>query len=284
MTCLPAGDYNGVTMNLKQIRQKQGIRQAEMAEKLNVSRPTYIQIERGKKELTVGQARIIAELFQMNNKQQAEKKAREAKITSKKQPGQFEAAKFKEVLLYLLEKVGAKPNIGETALFKLIYFIDFDFYEKYGRSLTGATYMKNHHGPTPKQFKAVADEMIVSGELERVRSKYFQYDQKKYLPHRKADRSAFMAIETEQIDNVLARLSDKNGSELRAYSHDDVPWLATDDQSDIDYNLVFQRTQPYSQRDHEMDFLDASASDVLEHLPPLSEEEYNYYMSLPDKK
>mgnify|MGYP001558468114 CR=1 FL=1 len=31
-----------------------------------------------------------------------------------------------------------------------------------------------------------------------------------------------------------------------------------------------------------MDFLDIS--DTLEYLPPLSLEEYNYYMSLPDKE
>lgn len=270
-------------MSLKQIRQKQGITQAEMAEKLGVSRPTYIQIERGKKELTVGQAKVIAEVLQMYKSQETESKTLSEKVFSK-QSGGFNAQKFKEVFLYVLEKVGAKPNIGETALFKLLYFIDFDFYEKHGKSVTGATYMKNHHGPTPKQFKSVADGMLVCGELERVRSRYFQYDQKKYLPHRKPNLNILSAVEVEQIDDVLARLSDKNGSELRAYSHDDVPWVATADQNDIDYDLVFQRAQPYSQRDHEMDFLDAAASDVLEHLPPLSEEEYNYYMSLPDKK
>ncbi|MBI4235576.1 DUF4065 domain-containing protein [Candidatus Peregrinibacteria bacterium] len=271
-------------MNLKQIRQKQGITQAEMAEKLGVSRPTYIQIERGQRELTIGQAKVIFEILQMYKSKESEQEKLKEKIVLKNQSGKFNARKFEEVLLYVLEKVGAKPNIGETALFKLLYFIDFDFYEKHGQFITGATYMKNHHGPTPRQFKAVTDEMIGCGELERVRSKYFQYDQKKYLPRRKCDLNVLSAMEVEQIDDVLARLSDKNGSELRAYSHDDVPWVATNDQNDIDYDLVFQRTQPYSQRDHEMDFLDAAASDVLEHLPPLSEEEYDYYMNLPDKK
>ena len=271
-------------MNLKQVRQKQGITQTEMAGKLGVSRPTYIRIEMGEKEPTVGQARVITELFQIDKIQKAEEEKIRTKTASKKTSGALNIRKFKEVLLYVLEKVGAKPNIGETALFKLLYFIDFDFYEKHGQSITGVTYMKNRHGPTPKQFKSVTDEMIMCGELERVRSKYFQYDQKKYLPRRKTDLNFLSAVEAEQIDDVLARLSDKNGSELRAYSHDDVPWIATDDQSDIDYALVFQRTQPYSQRDHEMDFLDAAASDALDHLPPLSEEEYNYYMNLPDKK
>jgi hypothetical protein len=57
--------------------------------------------------------------------------------------------KFKQVLLYILEKVGSKPNVGETVLNKLLYFIDFDYYEKFEENLMGATYIKNHHGPTP---------------------------------------------------------------------------------------------------------------------------------------
>ena len=52
--------------------------------------------------------------------------------------------KFKEVLLYILEKVGAKPNVGESVINKLLYFIDFDYYERFEENLTGATYIKNH--------------------------------------------------------------------------------------------------------------------------------------------
>ncbi len=48
-------------------------------------------------------------------------------------------------LLYVLNKVGCKYNVGETVLYKLLYFIDFDFYEKYEEQLIGATYVKNHH-------------------------------------------------------------------------------------------------------------------------------------------
>lgn len=267
-------------MNLKLLRQQHGITQEVMSKKLGVSRPTYIQIERGEKELTLSQARIIAELFQLNKMQKTEEKSK----TFQKGMFQFNPHKFKEVLLYILEKVGAKSNIGETALYKLLYFIDFDFFEKYGQPLTGATYMKNLHGPTPKQFKSVADEMIEKGELERVRSKYFQYDQKKYFPLRKPQFDAFTVNEIKHIDEVLARLSEKNASELSAYSHEDVPWLATGNQNDIDYGLVFQRTQPYAQVNSEALWMDASAHDILKELGPISDEEYTYYQNLPEKK
>ncbi len=50
--------------------------------------------------------------------------------------------KFKETLLYLLTRVGGKPNVGETVLYKLLYFIDFDYYERYEEQLVGATYVK----------------------------------------------------------------------------------------------------------------------------------------------
>ena len=43
--------------------------------------------------------------------------------------------KFKEVLIYILNSVGAKPNIGETVIYKLLYFIDFDYYEKHEEQL-----------------------------------------------------------------------------------------------------------------------------------------------------
>ena len=46
-------------------------------------------------------------------------------------------AVFREVVLYVLDKVGDLPETGETVLHKLLYFIDFDFYEKYEESLMG---------------------------------------------------------------------------------------------------------------------------------------------------
>ena len=248
-----------------------------MADNLGVSRPTYILIEKGEKELTVSQMAKLIELFGM------EVTGKEPKKIGSHRPTfapRLDISKFKEALLYILEKVGAKPNIGETALYKILYFIDFDYFEKFGEPLIGATYIKNHHGPTPTQFKKIADTMMDAGELVPVQSKYFQYDQKKYLPHRLANLELFSAQEIKHIDEVIARLSDKNGSELSFYSHQDIPWIATENQNAIDYNLVFQRTAPYAQRDHEGAMLQSSADDVLKELGLMSDEEYHYYESL----
>ncbi len=178
-----------------------------------------------------------------------EKKRKEMRISVP----QEKMDKFKEVLLYILNKVGAKPNVGETVIYKLLYFIDFDFYEKYEEQLIGAKYIKNHYGPTPLEFKKIVEEMIKNKEIEVIKSKYFRYPQTKYLPLREPDLSRLKAHEKELIDEVLAKLSDKNASQISEYSHNDVPWLVTKDGEIIDYETVFYRTPPYSVRTYSED-------------------------------
>ena len=151
-------------------------------------------------------------------------------------------------MLYILNEVGSKPNIGESVLYKLLYFIDFNYYEMYEEQLIGATYIKNNYGPTPKEFIVVVEEMQDLEEIVKVEDKYFQYPQRKYLPLRPPDLSGLRANELKMIDEVLEKLSDMNASQISEYSHKDAPWLTTDDGEIIDYESVFYRTPEYSVR------------------------------------
>lgn len=251
---------------IKLLREENGFSQEYIAKELGMSRPTYMQIEKGERELTISEARKLASIFSMGLENLlALEKATKTKIVLEKEKihktskattiriiiPRANVKKFKEVLLYILEKVGAKPNIGETALYKLLYFIDFDFYEKFEEQLTGARYIKNHYGPTPVEFKKIVEEMEEKGEIERVKSRYFQYDQKKYLPHRESDLRRLSAREVKHIDEVLARLSGKNANELTEYSHSDVPWRVHKDGEIISYESVFYRDMDHSVRNYE---------------------------------
>ena len=134
---------------------------------------------------------------------------------------------------------------------KLLYFIDFDYYEKFEENLMGATYIKNHHGPTPVELKTIVDNMKKKGEIEEVKSKYFTHEQKKYLPLKRANLSLLTGREIEHIDEVLARLSDKNANEISEYSHNDVPWLTRKSGEALSYESVFYRDEKYSVRNYE---------------------------------
>lgn len=248
---------------IRQLRKKNGLTQDFLASELGISRPTYLLIEQGKRDLTISEARKLAAIFGVAVENFLAGKLSEQKVVLEKPVKKPKTAgiriimprvnveKFKEVLLYVLGKVGAKPNIGETALYKLLYFIDFDFYEKFEKQLTGACYIKNHYGPTPVEFKKITKEMEQKGEIEKVRSKYFQYERKKYLPRREPDLTKLSAQEIKHIDEVLARLSDKNAQELTEYSHSDTPWLVHENGEIISYESVFYRDQDHSVRNYE---------------------------------
>lgn len=243
-------------------RGKRGMTQEYLAAQLGISRPTFMQIERGERELTVSEAKTLAKIFDVSLEDflagRAAKHAVEIKKASaKKEPRvrirvtEKNLEKFKQVLLYILNKAGSKPNVGETVLHKLLYFIDFDYYEKYEQNLMGATYIKNHHGPTSVELGLILADMQKNGELEAVKSKYFTYSQKKYLPLKRPNLDALSAREIEHIDGVLARLSDKNAGEIEMYSHEDIPWKSAQDGKSLSYESVFYRDERYSVRNYD---------------------------------
>ena len=47
--------------------------------------------------------------------------------------------KAREVILYILSRCG---SMTEKKLATMLYFIDFDYYERYEKHLTGFTYIK----------------------------------------------------------------------------------------------------------------------------------------------
>lgn len=253
-----------VGQRIKGFRKSLGMSQEKLAELLGVSRPTVSQIENGDRKVSAEELKNLADIFNtstdslLNPKKEPTVFVKESRAEYQAEPQirinvpQKNFKKFKEVLLYILNKVGAKPNIGEAVIYKLLYFIDFDYYERYEEQLIGATYMKNHYGPTPIEFTKLIEKTL-NKDLFRVKDKYFDYPQTKYLPLRKADLSKLMGREIELIDNVLNRISDMNAAQISDFAHNDVPWLTTDEGGIIEYESVFYRTPPYSAREYRED-------------------------------
>lgn len=249
---------------IHQLRKEHGLTHAYLATELGISRPTYVQIEQDERDLTITEAKKLASIFGIPFEDFTQGRSPLRTVTLEEgkrvklvnnnlqiRVTQKNLEKFKQVLLYVLATVGGKPNVGETVLHKLLYFIDFDYYEKFEENLMGATYIKNHHGPTSIELSAVIAQMKKIGEIEAVNSKYFKFEQKKYLPCRQADLSKFSARELEHINEVLARLSDKNAKEMENYSHGDIPWIVVKDGQPLDYESVFYRDERYSVRNYE---------------------------------
>ncbi len=229
---------------IKNKRKLLGLSQTEAAKSLGISRPTYIKLEQGNTKPSGQQKAILARLFGVSeetfSKNSEEKKIKHDTVQIREIPKE-NVGKFKQILLYIVSKVGSRPNIGQTAIYKLLYFIDFDYYEKYQKYLIGATYIKNTHGPSPVSFAKITRALEIQGKLVEVKSKYFNYDQKKYLITKDPEVFALSAQELKHIDNELERLASKTAKELSDMSHIDTPWRVAKNKEILNYRHVFYR-------------------------------------------
>lgn len=233
------------TFDLRALRKQLNMSQADLARRLFISRPTLAKIEKNERPLSLSEQEKIESIFDLVKDTALVDSDLRISIPQKN------LDKFKQVFLYILERVGNRPNVGMTVLYKLLYFVDFDYFEKYEEQLMGLTYIKNHHGPTPKEFIKVIEQMKQAGELEEIKSKYFTYEQKKYLPVVHPDLSKISGQELELIDNVLNRLAGKNAIELSDYSHKDTPWMTATMGEELQYEAVFYRDEDHSVKEYD---------------------------------
>lgn len=268
------------------LREGLGLSQEKFAEKLNISRVAVAQIESGKRSINAIELAKIADVFRVSidflvrDEKLTIEKSNYNKTANKKI--KFNEKKLKNTLLYILEKCAGKPNVGETVLYKLLYFIDFNSYEILGKPITGMNYVKLQYGPVPalKEYDGAIKNMLKEGSLKIFIHTYFNKPQKRYLNLEKSDTSDFQGGEIRIIDDVINKLSDSTAKQIEDYVHGDAPWQIVGEKEIIDYNLVFERQPPYAYRDYDQMWQDAAGRDALKELGPISKEEYDYYMNL----
>lgn len=244
---------------LAQLRKQKGLSQEELAKAIKISRSSLAQLELGNRGIDLLEFQRLAatlnfsidEFMSKNFAVKKESILEEEPVlysTSRNSTPKFSPSKFKNVLLYILEKCAGKPNVGETVVYKLLYFSDFNYYEIYEEHLTGASYKKLPFGPVPQKIDTILNKMIEKNELKRIKTTFHGFAQTRYLPLIKADLLLLKASEKEVLDRVVDQMSDWSASMISDYSHKDMPWAATDDGKEINYELVFYRELPYSVR------------------------------------
>ena len=152
------------------------------------------------------------------------------------------SSKYYEVILFFLEHV-PREAMGKLKLMKLLYYADFDHFERHKKPLLGETYLRWDNGPMPKRAEAILkkmqDEGVITVEPEALPSPY--RDREVYLPQRRFNPKKFTPEEIETLHHIVEKWQRHTGSEMRNASHGDPPWVATPKDEVIDYNLVFYR-------------------------------------------
>lgn len=244
------------------LRKNKGLSQEDLAKNLEISRSSLAQIELGNRGIDILELQKLSLKLEFSLDDFLSKNFNENKFINEKTESLtniinerisvpiLQIEKFKNVLIYILEKCAGKPNVGETVLYKLLYFSDFNYYELYEEHLTGAKYRKLPFGPVPQKLDSIINQMIVNEQIQRIKTEYHGYVQTRYLPLVKANLTELKASEKETIDRVIEQMSDWSASSISDYSHKDIPWLASKEGEEINYELAFYRDTPFSVRNY----------------------------------
>jgi uncharacterized phage-associated protein len=156
----------------------------------------------------------------------------------------YSSQKMQHVILFFLERIN-NVHLGRTKLMKLLYYVDFDHYEKHGRLVTGATYKKLPHGPVPEQAGDLIQQMnragLVRTVVARIKTNAKDYEQHRLIAQSRFDASKFSGDELQTLERVAKDWEDATASDIEAASHAEAPWANTKDRALIDYELAYYR-------------------------------------------
>ena len=134
----------------------------------------------------------------------------------------FDCVKSMEAGLYIAQKIGGRKDMHK--IFKTLYFADKAHLSRYGRSITGDSYIAMSYGPVPSRtddiFKAVRGDSYFSNRAEELKG-YFHFINKYVIEADKdADLDYLSDTDVECLDYAINKCKGKTFGELTEMSHD----------------------------------------------------------------
>ena len=150
--------------------------------------------------------------------------------------------KYLNTVLYLCRKLKGEVR-GKKKLAKLLYFADFDLYEKSQKSITGDVYHALPMGPVPSALEEITTEMTKKKMLgiDQVEEREGYNPTEVYKCLVEPDLSVFDEEEKKMLDRISIKYGHLNGKQLEELSHAEAPYVGTELRKDIPYELAFYR-------------------------------------------
>lgn len=217
---------------IKTLRKERGFSQSFMAEKLAISRPSYIGIEQGSREITLEEAETLKDLFGMSIEDFASAV-----------PPEYE--KYKQMILaYLKSSVSADGKVPKTKLAKLLYLADFTWYYNNLHSMSGMRYLHRTYGPVPDPYFRALAELEEEGKIAvDHKGDAFLVSLSGSSPNQKLD--LLKDEEIELIQKISTKWKDKNTRDIVDFTHEQLPYKLCAPDEPIPYELIIQQDPDY---------------------------------------
>lgn len=209
---------------IKALRTTRGFSQAFMAGKLGISRPSYIGIEQGKRELTIGEFEKLSGILGV----------------SFEELGSGEAPNYEKYKQMILAFLRLEKKIPKTKLAKLLYFADFGWFYYHLRSMSGMQYRKIQYGPVADSYFRIIDEMFDNGVIDIAQTKEGAMLISQTRSGAKINISTVNKEEEKLIKDIEKKWEGKKTSEVVDFTHKQFPYLYAQDNEIVSYGLFTQ--------------------------------------------
>jgi uncharacterized phage-associated protein len=155
--------------------------------------------------------------------------------------------KYEQVIIYLCSKLSGEIK-GKKKLAKLLYYSDFDFFEKFQKSITGETYKALPMGPFPVKLEEMLVGMKEKKEIsiKAVKEREDYASTEIYNCSVKPDLSALDESEKKMLNRVAIKYGHLTGKQLEDLTHAEAPYIGTLLKNEIPYELAHYRGTDFS--------------------------------------
>jgi len=210
-----------VVNNIETIRSARGLTQEQVADVIGVSRVTYINVTKGRRDLTTNELEKLAAFFDVPIAELFD------------QPRNNE--KFKQMYFYVLRRF--EEGITKTKLAKLLYLADFSYFYDNLFSMSGVRYVRREYGPVADIFFELTEDLYDKGKIN---IEPLDYALMIRLTSKEQEDNLLSDKEKILIDKICSYWKDKRTSEIVNFTHEQKPWKMCRDGEYIPYSLIIQ--------------------------------------------
>ena len=163
----------------------------------------------------------------------------------------FNQIKFRELVLYIVNRSESDPLFEVVKLNKILYYSDFAAYRILGRPITGASYQKFSEGPAPQEMLSQRRIMLDSGEITVQNRPYFGGVQQCIVPLRHVDTEMFTPKELSIVDQAIEGMWHMTPRAASEFSQQELGWLAAEYGETIPYETAWLNPGPLPQEGEE---------------------------------
>jgi DNA-binding XRE family transcriptional regulator len=220
-----------MVVNILDLRKRRWYTQQSIANKLDITRQTYSNIEKWISEISLWEAVKLSNILEIKLEELYDK---DVVVESKKD---IDWVKYVQIIKSCIKFWSYGDwKIPKTKLAKLCYLVDFWWFYNHLESITWLEYRRIQQGPVPDAYFA-AVEWLEEEESISIEKKW-----KAYLIENISEPNTSV-LNTEElafIKKICKKWCDKDTKEIVDFTHKQMPWLMCREKEIIPYEFITQ--------------------------------------------